>query len=187
MALKSLLTSSLPFPKPLPNPPRRPPANTFHAHKILHVGLLHGFCRPQTMQQRLFAFCADAGDLVETREPDSFRAPRAMRANGEAMRFIAQALQVIKGGIIMLNPKGSLPPKEMLAPGVAVGTFGDADNGNIVNAEFFQNGSRFPDLPGAAVDQKQVRPQAQGVFGIFVDQSFETARQEPLASSQNHR
>ena len=85
-----------------------------------------------------------------------------MGADGEAVRLVAQALQEIEHGISRLEAEGLAPRhEEALAPGVAVRPLGDADQRHIVDAEFGEDLQRRAQLPGAAVDQHQIRPGAR--------------------------
>ncbi len=57
----------------------------------------------EMMQQGALAAGADARHLVERRLGDVGGAPRAMRADGEAMRLVAQPLQEIEHRIARLE------------------------------------------------------------------------------------
>src|SRR6185437_7727149 len=110
---------------------------------------------------RLLASRADTRDLVERRHADRLLAARAMRADGEAMRLIAQTLQEIEHRVARLEAHRLLSrAEEALAPGVAVRPLGDADDGNLADTEIGQHGVGRRHLPGAAVDQQQVGPRA---------------------------
>ena len=66
-----------------------------------------------------------------------------MRADGEAMRLVAQALHEIERRIAWGSLNGSLPfDEEGLAPGVAVGAFGDRDERHAVDAKLGQDDLR---------------------------------------------
>ena len=101
------------------------------------------------------------GDLVERRAADRLGAPRAVRADGEAMRLVAQALEEIEHGIARLEAERRLARhEEALAAGVAVGSLGDADHGDVVDAELGQHLARRRELALAAVDQHAGRASA---------------------------
>ena len=105
-------------------------------------------------------------------------APRAMRADGEAMRLVAQALQEIEHRIARLEREGRLARhEEALAAGVAVGPLGDADDGDVLQAELGQHLARHLELALAAVDQHQVGPVLLVAFGILLQRAAEAARQ----------
>ena len=50
--------------------------------------------------------------------------------------------------------------EEALAPGIAVGSLGDGDHGDVVDAEIGQHLLRRGELAGAAIDQHEVGPGA---------------------------
>ena len=54
-------------------------------------------------QQRLLAFCSDAGNFIEWGGSQRLRPPRPVAANGKSVRFIPKALQEIKYGITGLQ------------------------------------------------------------------------------------
>src|SRR6185436_1759892 len=78
------------------------------------------------MQQSALARGADAGDFLQPGLPDIAAAADAVRADGEAMRLVAQPLHEIEHGIAGLELE-RLPPrnKERLQPGVTVGSLVD--------------------------------------------------------------
>ena len=63
--------------------------------------------RAEMRQKRLFAACTDAGYFVEGRGREGFRTFRAMGADREAMRLVAQALDEIQNRVIMAQREGS--------------------------------------------------------------------------------
>src|SRR6185437_2974908 len=127
---------------------------------------------------RLLASRADTRDLVERRHADRLLAARAMRADGEAMRLIAQTLQEIEHRVARLEAHRLLSrAEEALAPGVAVRPLGDADDGNLADAEIGQHGVGRRHLPGAAVDQQQVGPRAAVAARVFLERAGEAPRQ----------
>src|SRR5690242_21827283 len=110
-------------------------------------------------QQRVLALGADTRDFVERRPPDRLDALGAMRADGEAMRLVAQSLQEVQYRIPRLQrerwPAGH---EEPLAAGVAVGTLGDRDEREIRDTEFREDLLRRRQLALSAVDQHEIRP-----------------------------
>src|SRR5215471_4369657 len=63
---------------------------------LRETGAGNGTGRAEMVQQRLLAAGADARDLVERRPADRLRPPRAVGADGKAMRLVAQPLQKIQ-------------------------------------------------------------------------------------------
>src|SRR5262245_39542876 len=92
--------------------------------------------RPEMVEQRALAGRADAGDLLQTGLADVAPPPRPMRADGEAMRLVAQPLHEIEHGIPRPELEG-LPPglEEGLEPGVAVRPLGDREKWHLGQAE----------------------------------------------------
>ena len=130
------------------------------------------------MQQRALAVCADAGHFVERRASEFVGAARAMSADGETMRLVAQPLQEVEHRIARLEgerrPAGH---EEALATGIAVGTLGDADNGDVFQAELGKHLARYFKLALAAVDQQKVGPMFLVALGVFLERPTEAARQ----------
>src|SRR5476649_514570 len=103
-----------------------------HRLDVLQSRRTHRAGTAEVMQQRALAAGADAGDFVQGRAGKLVGAARAMRAYGEAMRLVAQALQEIEHGIARLErERRSAWHEEALASGIAVGTLGNADNGDV--------------------------------------------------------
>src|SRR6516165_11645711 len=82
--------------------------------------------RAEGEQERALARRADAGDFVERTPDEVLLAPGAMGSDGEAVRFVAQALDEEEGGIARRELE-RFPAlyKEGLAARVAVGALGD--------------------------------------------------------------
>src|SRR6185312_9567731 len=136
-------------------------ADAVDALEIGEAGARDAARRAEMMQQRLLALAADAGNLVERRHADLLGAARAMRADGEAMRLVAQALQEVEHRVLGIEAEGRLArAEEALAPGVAVGPLGDRRHGDVVDAEIGQHLADRGELPGAAVDEQQIGPRA---------------------------
>ena len=88
---------------------------------------------PKCMQQRALAARPDAGDLVERIAHHLLLAPRPVRADGEAMRLVAQALDEIEHRIAHRQAEGlAAAHEEALAAGLAVLALGDADGRDAV-------------------------------------------------------
>src|SRR5258708_36353720 len=91
------------------------------------------FGRAEMEQKGALALAPDARDLVQGRAVDIGGAPGPVGPDGEAMGFVAQALEVIENGIAELEAEGLAPgQEETLAPGVAVRTLGDGAKRHIV-------------------------------------------------------
>src|SRR5579871_5645100 len=71
-------------------------ADPGHRLDIGHAGRRHRPGRAEMLQQGLLAARADAGDLVQRIDADRLAALLAMAAYGEAVRLVAQALQVVE-------------------------------------------------------------------------------------------
>src|SRR6185437_13551450 len=102
----------------------------------------------ESEQERPLAGRADAGDLVERAFHEFLLAPRAMGSDGEAVRFVAQALNEEQGWIAGREPERLAPlDEEGLAPRVAVGAFGDRGESHARNSERGQNLACGLELP----------------------------------------
>src|SRR5262249_44585436 len=126
--------------------------------------------RAEMVQQRLLAPRANPRDLVEQRLADMLRALGAVRADGEAVRLVAQALQEVEDRVTRIEAKRCLAgQEEALAPGIAVGPLGDRRDRYIVDAELGEDLQRRRELPGAAIDQHEVGPGAATALGILLE------------------
>ena len=67
---------------------------------------------------------------------------------------------------------------ELLLAGVAVHALGDADHRHLVDAELLQRRAGRRHLPGAAVDQHQIRPGVRLPVGVLPRQPREAPRQD---------
>jgi hypothetical protein len=111
------------------------------------------------VEERALARRTDAADLGEAGRADVLLAPAAMGADGEAVGLVAQALQKVEHGIARLEAEGFAPRHvEGLAARLAVAALGDADEGNVVDAELGEDRPGRGELAGAAVDQHQIGP-----------------------------
>src|SRR5262249_6389031 len=110
-------------------------------------------------QQRAFAGRAYAGDFLEAGFAQVAPTPLPVRADCKAMRLVAQPLDEIEHRIARPELERLAPGhEEGLAPGVALGTFGDGDDGHVANAERVEGFARGRELAEAAIDQHQARP-----------------------------
>jgi hypothetical protein len=91
--------------------PRDALGNAVHGHQIGSWRPAHRLGRAEMLQQRALARRADAGDLVERVLDHLLLAPRAVRADGEAVRLVAQALHEIEHRIARRQ-------RERIAPGM---------------------------------------------------------------------
>ena len=112
-------------------------------------------CWKRTLSPR-----SDAADFIERILDHLLLAPRAVRTDGETVRFVAQALDEIKNRIARRQRKvAARIGKEALASSIAVDTLGNADRGYaITDAEFIENGTHRRHLSLTAVNQNDVRP-----------------------------
>ena len=92
--------------------------------------------------------------------PMRLRALGAMRADGEAVRLVAQALDKVEHGIARLEHDRPVAAgkMEVLAAGVALGPLGDAHHADVVQAEIGQHLAGDRELSGATVDQHEIGP-----------------------------
>ena len=80
-----------------------------------------------------------------------------MRADGETMRLVAQALHEIKRRIARGQLEGfAALDEKRLAPGVAVRALGDGGDRHAGHAKLRDNRQRGVELPPSAVDQHQI-------------------------------
>src|SRR5215469_4311806 len=78
------------------HPPCRFVADPWCSLQIGEPRHLHPPRRAEVVEQCALACRTDAGNLVQLALPDVLRAPRAMRADSETMRLVAQPLQEIQ-------------------------------------------------------------------------------------------
>src|SRR5262245_53889577 len=95
--------------------------NPLHGLEIVDAGARDGFGRSEMLQERALAGRADTLDLVERIDAERLGALCTMCANGEAVRFVAQALDEIQNGVARLeHERGAAGEVEMLAARVAI-------------------------------------------------------------------
>src|SRR5579862_3148692 len=149
---------SRPLVKKLVNPPRRFGTDAFVLHQVGDRGALDGFERAEVMQQRAFTRRSDAGDLLQAGLAHVARTARPVRADGKTMGFIAQPLDEIEHRVARRQlERVAAREEEGFAPGIAVRSLGDGDQGNL-GAEASEHLAGGIELAEAAVDQHQVGP-----------------------------
>ena len=91
-----------------------------------------------------------------------------MRADGKAVGFVAQALYEVEDGIARFEHErlGTPGYVEVFAAGIAVRAFGNADEGDVFKANVGQNLLGDGELPGATVDEDEIRAIGEYGFGI---------------------
>ena len=100
-----------------------------------------------------------ARDLVQRVDADGLGAPGPVRADGKAVRLVAQALDVVEDRIARLQHEGGLARHvEMLAARIPVRPLGDAHHRQVGQAQLVQHRLRRRKLALPAVDQHQVGP-----------------------------
>ena len=99
-----------------------------------------------------------------------------MRANGVAVRFVAQTLQEMHGRGLWWQGEALAPGHmELLAAGVAVRSLGNRNNRNVADAEIIHHLGDRAELALAAINQQQVRPAVTGAVGILLQRAFKAA------------
>ena len=127
--------------------------------EIGEPGARNRLCRSERMQQGALADRSDPADLVERALGDVLLAARAVGADGEAMRLVAQPLHEIKRRVARREPeRRPVGEEKSLAPGVAIGPFGDRSDRHTLDAEFGEGLARRRELTVAAIDEDQVGP-----------------------------
>src|SRR5947209_12999050 len=130
-------------------------------------GALDRLQRAEVTQQRALARRTDPGDFLQAGFADVLLALLPVRADREAMRLIAHPLDEVQNRIARAQPERlAARHEEGLPAGIALGPLGDADQGNLGNAE---RGARLAcrsELALAAVDQEEIGPRRGGL--VFV-------------------
>ena len=110
------------------------------------------------LQQRALPRRPDARHLVERRGGDALLAPRAVGADGKAVRLVPERLDAVKHRVARFQEQRLLSLKiDALAAGIAVGPLGDRGDPDFRQAKLVQDLLGRRQLPRAAVDQHQVR------------------------------
>lgn len=88
--------------------------------------------RPEAPNESAFAGWAEAWNVIERAFVLRFLSSVAVAGDGEAVRFIAQALDEVKSGIsVSESCDASIRVVQQFFAGVAVFAFGHADAGNV--------------------------------------------------------
>src|SRR6187455_538417 len=133
--------------------------------KVRHRRPLDRLQGAEVAEQRAFAHRADAGDLLQAGLADVLLALLAVRADGEAMRLVAQPLHEIEHRVARLElDRLASRNEEGLAPGIALRPLGNADQRHAADAEFGERFTRSRELAEPAVDQHQIGPGGIGGF-----------------------
>src|SRR5690348_2142296 len=74
----------------------------FDVHKACRCD---GTCRAEVLQQGAFAPSTNAGDFIERIDANSLRALLPVASDCEAMRLIAQPLEVVENGALGIEPE----------------------------------------------------------------------------------
>ena len=121
-------TAHLPVVEEVVDRPRRRGIHARRLDQVLQGGALDRLDGAEMVQQRALAGRADAGDLVEGVLDQLALALGPVRADGEAVRLVAQALHEIERRIARRQLERRLARlEEGLAAGIAVPALGDAD------------------------------------------------------------
>ena len=124
------------------------------------------------LKQRPLSRWPDAGNVIEQIFGHGLFPLRTVRADGEAVRLVAQALHEIEDGIVRREAEGRFSRHEKaLTARVPVRAFGNAHDGQAVKTKFSQHGLGRGQLALAAVDQDKVRPCANVAalgFGVVL-------------------
>ena len=128
------------------------------------------------LQEGALSARTDSGNLVERVGADGLRALLSVAADGEAVRLIAQALEVVENGGLGVEPEGFLSGHvEMLAAGVAIRSLRDRGQRHVVDAKVGKNLARDSELTRSSVDQDEVGPLGLRVVNLL-DQARKAAR-----------
>src|SRR5476649_2395992 len=120
--------------------------------QLLARGAAHTGDAAKGPQQRVAPARADAGHLVELGAQIAHRARAAMKRDGEAMRFVADALDQEERRIV----RGERDRILVLARVDQLFLFRDADGHQVRQAELFERGVAGRELPLAAVDEHEI-------------------------------
>ena len=91
-------------------------------------------------QESLLSRGPDSADIVQGRLSHPLRALSPMGCNGKPVGLIAQTLQKVENGMVGGQHERRLTgDMELLAPRIALGTFRDRRNCNVVNSQIGQN------------------------------------------------
>src|SRR5215207_1495740 len=111
------------------------------------------------MKERALSRRSYAGDFLQAAFANVALAPRAMRADGESVRLVAQPFDEIEQGIARRQPERlAAGDEKSLAAGVAVETLGDRSQRYAFDAERIERLACGIKLALSAIDQHEVRP-----------------------------
>ena len=153
--------------------------------------------RPPWRCRKLATGRACAPDRCRRSRPAGFaRIPLAlgaMRADGEAMRLVAQPLHEIERRIARRQPERLVAgDEETFAPGVAVGALGDGDDRDVVDAEIGDYASAASNWPLPPSISTRSGPRKglgvlTGPFALLLEQRRRSGGAAPRASCRNRR
>src|SRR5688572_2686876 len=134
-------------------PQRLPHLSPQHVHEILRRRLADRGHAAEALEQEAFALLADARQVIELAVERPFRAPAAVRRDGEAMSLIADHLQELQRGIVALEADRLLAigNVNLLLP------LRKPRDRDLLDPELRQRRERRIQLSAAAVDQDHVR------------------------------
>ena len=111
-------------------------ADTVDSLKIRQSRARNALRGAEMKQQRLLAFCPNAGNLIEWGGRHRLRPPRPMAANGKAVRFIPKALQEIEHGITGLqHDRGPTDTIEVFASGITLRSLSNPQQVDVIDPE----------------------------------------------------
>ena len=132
-------------------------------------------------QKRALARRAHARHLVERRGAHRLRPLRAVGADREAVRLVAEALDEVEHRIVVAQREGALArPVELLAARIAVDALGHAHDLDVLHAELRHDPGHGRNLPGPPVDEEEIGPGAALAVGVLLEEPPEAARQHLL-------
>ena len=106
----------------------------------------------KTLEEELFAVLGDAGAIVEEAFGDAPFHEQLVVAVGEAVGFIADALQELEGAAVVGEADGNRPPGAV----DLFEFFGEADDGEFVQAEALELAAGGAELAFSAIDDDEV-------------------------------
>src|SRR5206468_8424720 len=115
-------------------------ADSGHMRKIVDACRLYALQAAEMREQRMAALGPDAADLLQRRGRSRLAAPGAMALDGEAVRLVANPLQQVQPRMVRRQRERSIAigKNDLLQPGLALGTLGDAEELRCVQSLFGQ-------------------------------------------------
>ena len=133
--------------------------NSRNLRKIRQACPLDGFHSAKMAEQRPLAGGPDPRNFLQAGLADIFFSARAMRTDGEAVRFVPQPLDIIKQGIAGRQLEWiAARHEESLATGIPVRPLRNCDQRHVRNAKGAKRLLRYLELTLPAIDQDEVRP-----------------------------